>query len=301
MYFKEFSCNMTKNKQVRCVPRFIQRFLNTKYGNDILSLHTDLRTDGRSVYCYSYKELSNNTIGTLGESACGLYYKGSIEIGENGSLNGGVYIDAPSGSSNYSLSASGTGGDTPITANDATIVTSGGKGITLKDATLGANNTVVAANGINLLNDSLTGKGSVLVAEDTSVEIGGLSEVEDVAYVFSNCSDDLFLNLTLDETANMTILNKTSNVSIDGAIDGSLTSYSSESGSVSSATLLRLGSYSEIAAYSKVGCSIFSSSDWYIPMHTFYYADDIGSEFKTTTDTGFNCHTAKAVYYGREL
>ena len=28
MYFKEFSCNMTKNKQVRCVPRFIQRFLN---------------------------------------------------------------------------------------------------------------------------------------------------------------------------------------------------------------------------------------------------------------------------------
>ncbi len=37
----------------------------------------------------------------------------------------------------------------------------------------------------------------------------------------------------------MTILNKTSNVSIDGAIDGSLTSYSSESGSVSSATLLR--------------------------------------------------------------
>lgn len=36
-------------------------------------------------------------------------------------------------------------------------------------------------------------------------------------------------------------------------------------------------------------------------MHTFYYADYIGSEFKTTTDTGFNCHTAKAVYYGREL
>ena len=61
--------------------RFIQRFLNTKYGNDILSLHTDLRTDGRSVYCYSYKELSNNTIGTLGENACGLYYKGNIEIG----------------------------------------------------------------------------------------------------------------------------------------------------------------------------------------------------------------------------
>ena len=26
MYFKEFSCNMTKNKQVKCVPRFIQRF-----------------------------------------------------------------------------------------------------------------------------------------------------------------------------------------------------------------------------------------------------------------------------------
>ena len=26
MYFKEFSCNMPKNKQVRCVPRFIQCF-----------------------------------------------------------------------------------------------------------------------------------------------------------------------------------------------------------------------------------------------------------------------------------
>ena len=26
MYFKEFSCNMMKNMQVRCVPRFIQRF-----------------------------------------------------------------------------------------------------------------------------------------------------------------------------------------------------------------------------------------------------------------------------------
>ena len=29
MYFKEFSCNKTENMQVRCVPRFIQRFLNT--------------------------------------------------------------------------------------------------------------------------------------------------------------------------------------------------------------------------------------------------------------------------------
>ena len=28
MYFKEVSCNMTKNKQVRCMPRFIQRFLS---------------------------------------------------------------------------------------------------------------------------------------------------------------------------------------------------------------------------------------------------------------------------------
>ena len=26
MYFKEFSCNKTENMQVRCVPRFIQRF-----------------------------------------------------------------------------------------------------------------------------------------------------------------------------------------------------------------------------------------------------------------------------------
>lgn len=36
-------------------------------------------------------------------------------------------------------------------------------------------------------------------------------------------------------------------------------------------------------------------------MHTFYYADYIGSEFKTTTDTRLKAHTAKAVYYGREL
>ncbi len=27
MYFKEFSCNLAENMQVRCVPRFIQRFL----------------------------------------------------------------------------------------------------------------------------------------------------------------------------------------------------------------------------------------------------------------------------------
>ena len=30
MYFKEFSCNKTENMQVRCVPRFIQRFPNEK-------------------------------------------------------------------------------------------------------------------------------------------------------------------------------------------------------------------------------------------------------------------------------
>ena len=29
MYFKEFSCNQAENMQARCVPRFIQRFLNT--------------------------------------------------------------------------------------------------------------------------------------------------------------------------------------------------------------------------------------------------------------------------------
>ena len=28
MYFKEFSCNMTENMRAKCVPRFIQRFLN---------------------------------------------------------------------------------------------------------------------------------------------------------------------------------------------------------------------------------------------------------------------------------
>ena len=141
----------------------------------------------------------------------------------------------------------------------------------------------------------------MLVAEDASVEVKGLSEVEDGAYVYSNCSGDLFLSLTLDETANMTILNKTSHVSIAGAINGSLTSYSSESGSVSSEALLKLGSYSKIAAYSKVGCNIFNSSDRYIPTHTFYYADDFGSEFKTTTDTRLRAHTANAVYYGKEL
>lgn len=273
---------------------------NTKgsvYASQSMTQPNDgLRTDGRSVYCSRVITVTNNTVGTLGKSACGLYCKGSIEIGENGSLSGGVYIDAPSGSSNYALSASGAGGYNAITANNATIVSSGGKGISLKDATFGANNTVVAANGINLLNGSLTGTGSVLVAEDASVEVGGLSEVEDGAYVFSNCSDDSFLKLTLDKTANMTILNKTSNVSIDGAIDGILTSYSSESGSVNSAPLLGLGANSKIAAYSKAGCNIYNSSDWYIPTHTFYYAEDIGSEFKTTTDTRLKVseHTAKS-------
>ena len=32
MYFKEFSCNKTENMQVRCVPRFIQRFLKDTFG-----------------------------------------------------------------------------------------------------------------------------------------------------------------------------------------------------------------------------------------------------------------------------
>lgn len=58
---------------------------------------------------------------------------------------------------------------------------------------------------------------------------------------------------------------------------------------------------SKIAAYSKAGCKIFNVSDRYIPTHTFYYAADIGSEFKTTTDTSFAAHTANAVYYGNEL
>ncbi len=44
MYFKEFSCNLTENMQVRCVPRFIQRFLKTHYCiNSILfSLNSSL-------------------------------------------------------------------------------------------------------------------------------------------------------------------------------------------------------------------------------------------------------------------
>lgn len=261
------------------------------------SLSSSTAADGRRVYSGSgYK--GNESVISLTGSKSGLHCDGTgIEIGENVTLSGGICIDV---SSINALTAKDI--DTPITANNATIVVSGGNGISLDNAKFGANNTIVVASGsINLLNGSLTGTGSVLIAEDASVEVKGLSEVEDGAYVFSNCSDDSFLKLTLDETANMTILNKTSNVSIDGAIDGSLTSYSSESGNVSSATLLRLGSYSKIAAYSKVGCSIFSSSDWYIPTHTFYYADDIGSEFKTTTDTRLKAHTAKAVYYGKEL
>ena len=30
LYFKEFSCNLAENMQARCVPRFIQRFLNIR-------------------------------------------------------------------------------------------------------------------------------------------------------------------------------------------------------------------------------------------------------------------------------
>ena len=71
-------------------------------------------------------------------------------------------------------------------------------------------------------------------------------------------------------------------------------------GSFAIAQGVSLGMNSKIAEYSTAGCKIFDD-DRYIPTHTFYYAADIGSEFKTTTDTSFAAHTANAVYYGNEL
>jgi len=276
--------------------------VNTKYGNDVLSLHTDLRTDGRSVYCYSYKESSNNTVGTLGESACGLYYKGSIEMGENVLLSGGVYFDTPSSGDDV-LSAKGTGN--AITAGYTTIVTSGG-GISLDNAKFGASNTVVATaggsnTGITLKNDASTGDKSTIIATDSSVYLDG-GTVNTEAYVLSNCRINSSLRFTMYTDSFMTIRNSGANdIEItNGMIYGGLTYASDDGRKFNISADVYFGSDSKIAAY-KANCDIFNGNDRYIPTHTFYYADDIGSEFKTTTDTGFNCHNAKAVYYGNEL
>ena len=262
-------------------------------------------SNGRRIYCNEFVELDSYdpvpAATVIDAPKAGVFCRNPVNIVDGGSFSGGNYFEMPGGS--YAITASGTGA---ITADYTTIVTSGGKGISLDKAKFGANNTVVAVNGgITLINAS-TGTDSVLVAENASVNATGGSAVEGEAYVYSNCSAASSLNFTLGETANMTIRNAAANAvtientdDINSAINGSLT-YVSEGGSLAIPQDVELGSYSKIAAYSKAGCNIFNA-DKYIPTHTFYYAADIGSEFKTTTDTGFAVHTANAVYYGKEL
>ena len=254
-------------------------------------------SNGRNIYCNEFVD-SASAATEIDAPKAGVFCRNPVNIVDGGSFSGGNYFEMPSGS--YAITASGTG--SAITASDTTIVTSGGNGISLDNAKFGANNTVVAANGGITLKNASTGTGSALIAKDASVNITDGSVVDDGAYIYSNCSAASSLNFTLVETAYLTIRNAAANaVTIDSTsvINGSLT-YASEGGSLTIPQDVELGSYSKIAAYSKAGCKIFDA-DKNIPTHTFYYAEDIGSEFKTTTDTSFAAHTANAVYYGKEL
>ena len=254
-------------------------------------------SNGRNIYCNEFVD-SAPAATEIDAPKAGVFCRNPVNIVDGGSFSGGNYFEMPGNS--YAITVSGTGG--AITASDTTIVTSGGNGISLDKAMFGADNTVVAANGGITLTNASTVTGSSLIAKDASVNITDGSVVDGGAYVYSNCNADTSLNFTLGDTANMTIRNAAANaVTLDSTsvIDGSLT-YASEGGSLTIPQDVELGSYSKIAAYNKSGCNIFND-DKDIPTHTFYYAEDIGSEFKTTTDTSFAAHTANAVYYGKEL
>lgn len=285
---------------------------------DVGMLGQMVTSDGRNIYCNEFVELdSYNPVPAatvIDEPKAGVFCRNPVNIVDGGSFSCGNYFEMPSGS--YAITASGTG--SAITADYATIVTSGGNGINLTNAKLGANNTVVTTTGGNntgiTLRSSSTGMGSVLIAADSSAYLTSAvssagstdgSVVDGEAYVFSNCHSGSNQCFTLGATANMTIRNssdKSVKIADGAAINGSLT-YASTDKNLTISQNAVITDDSKIAAYvgSETGCNIFNSNDRYISTHTFYYAEDIGSEFKTTTDTGFSCHKAKAVYYGKEL
>lgn len=258
------------------------------------------------VWCTEYIDVADTVIN---KQKRGVYSEKPVKIEEGGSFFGGNYFKISD--DDHAVSASSTG-DTPVTDAKSTIVTNGGKGIYLDNAKLGDGTTAVNVNGSGTgitLENSSTGNGSTLVAADSSVCLSGGSTVGDGSDVISNCSAQAdFGDFTLSENSYMTICNSskdTFNINV-GKINGSLT-YASENGGIninisddnSKGTTIGLNSI--IAAYVSDGKIL--QNEWYVPTHTFYYADDIGTEFRTTTDTAFKQHmdTAKAVYYGREL
>ena len=275
-------------------------------------------SDGRRIYCNEFIELDSYdpvpAATVIDAQKAGVFCRNPVNIVDGGSFRGGNYFEMPSGS--YAITASGTG--SAITADNATIVTSGGNGISLDNAKFGANNTVVTTTGGNntgiTLKSSSTGTGSALIAADSSAYLTGTvssagltdgSEVDGEAYVFSNCHSGSNQYFTLGATANMTIRNssdKSVKIADGAAINGSLT-YAATDKNLTISQNAVIADDSKIAAYvdSESGCNIFNFNERFIPTHTFYYAENIGSEFRTTTDTGFSCHKAKAVYYGKEL
>ena len=275
-------------------------------GNDYKNnIYRHLVDSTTVVLCQEYIDVADTVIN---KQKRGVYSEKPVKIEEGGYFLGGNYFKISD--DDYAIYASGTG-DTQITY-DAAIVTNGGKGIYLDNAKLGDGTTAVNVNGgdngtgITLKNSS-TGNGSTLVAANSSVYLSGGSTVGEGSDVISNCSAQAdFGDFTLSENSYMTICSSSKDTfNIDkGAINGSLT-YASENGGINinisddNSTGTTIGSYSIIAAYVSDGKIL--KNEWYVPTHTLYYADDIGTEFRTTTDTAFKQHTAKAVYYGREL
>ena len=275
-------------------------------GNDYKNnIYRHLVDSTTVVLCQEYIDVADTVIN---KQKRGVYSEKPVKIEEGGYFLGGNYFKISD--DDYAIYASGTG-DTQITY-DAAIVTNGGKGIYLDNAKLGDGTTAVNVNGGDngtgiTLENSSTGNGSTLVAANSSVYLSDGSTVGEGSDVISNCSAQAdFGDFTLSENSCMTICSSSKDTfNIDkGKINGSLT-YASENGGINinisddNSTGTTIGLYSMIAAYVSDGKIL--KNEWYVPTHTFYYADDIGTEFRTTTDTAFKQHTAKAVYYGREL
>ena len=102
MYFKEFSCNKTENMQVRCVPRFIQRFLKSLVA--VLAILTISEALTAVTFADSLKTISNVTYkysdngdcvgkytGWAKNSEGKVYYKDGIKVTKNTTINGVRY------------------------------------------------------------------------------------------------------------------------------------------------------------------------------------------------------------------
>ena len=102
MYFKEFSCNKTENMQVRCVPRFIQRFLKSLVA--VLAILTISEALNAVTFADSLKTISNVTYkysdngdcvgkytGWAKNSEGKCYYKNGVKVTKSTNINGVRY------------------------------------------------------------------------------------------------------------------------------------------------------------------------------------------------------------------